>query len=108
MCLLGRGCVYSFDPVGSYQREEYRAGGSAGALLQPLLDNQVEYCVFECRNYMLKAQSLQHRYLCKGRMTHLKQKKVIQPTDLTSFIPNYFKIDPCKQMKLIIYFRVDG
>lgn len=34
--------MYSFDPVGSYQREEYRAGGSAGALLQPLLDNQVE------------------------------------------------------------------
>ena len=46
-CLLlfssfeGRGCVYSFDPVGSYEREAYRAGGSAGAILQPLLDNQV-------------------------------------------------------------------
>ena len=37
----GRGCVYSFDPVGSYEREAYRAGGSAGAILQPLLDNQV-------------------------------------------------------------------
>jgi len=39
----GRGCVYSFDPVGSYQREEYRAGGTAGALLQPLLDNQIGF-----------------------------------------------------------------
>ena len=38
---LGKGCVYSFDPVGSYERETYRAGGSASALLQPLLDNQV-------------------------------------------------------------------
>lgn len=37
----GRGAVYSYDPVGSYEREEYRAGGSAGAILQPLLDNQV-------------------------------------------------------------------
>ena len=38
---IGKGCVYSFDPVGSYERETYRAGGSASALLQPLLDNQV-------------------------------------------------------------------
>lgn len=37
----GKGCIYSFDPVGSYEREEYRAGGSASAMLQPLLDNQV-------------------------------------------------------------------
>ena len=33
--------MYSYDPVGSYEREEFRAGGSAAALLQPLLDNQV-------------------------------------------------------------------
>ncbi|CAH1271529.1 PSMB1 [Branchiostoma lanceolatum] len=37
----GKGCVYSFDPIGSYEREVYRAGGSASALLQPLLDNQI-------------------------------------------------------------------
>lgn len=33
--------MFSFDPVGSYERETYRAGGSASAMLQPLLDNQV-------------------------------------------------------------------
>ena len=33
--------MYSFDPVGSYERETYRAGGSGGNILQPLLDNQV-------------------------------------------------------------------
>lgn len=38
----GRGAVYSFDPVGSYQRDTYKAGGSASAMLQPLLDNQVK------------------------------------------------------------------
>ena len=37
----GKGCVYSFDPIGSYERETYRAGGSGGNILQPLLDNQV-------------------------------------------------------------------
>ena len=41
IAISGKGCVYSFDPVGSYERETYRAGGSASALLQPLLDNQV-------------------------------------------------------------------
>jgi len=37
----GRGCVYSYDPVGHCSKEEYRAGGSSSALLQPLLDNQI-------------------------------------------------------------------
>lgn len=39
--LEGKGAVYSFDPVGSYQRDSFKAGGSASAMLQPLLDNQV-------------------------------------------------------------------
>lgn len=41
-CDPGKGAVYSFDPVGSYQRDSYKAGGSASAMLQPLLDNQVK------------------------------------------------------------------
>lgn len=41
----GKGCVFSFDPVGSYERETYRAGGSASSMLQPLLDNQVSHQV---------------------------------------------------------------
>jgi len=44
LCFIqGRGAVYSFDPVGSYQRDTYKAGGSASAMLQPLLDNQVRF-----------------------------------------------------------------
>ncbi|KAK7815299.1 hypothetical protein U0070_019143, partial [Myodes glareolus] len=39
----GKGAVYSFDPVGSYQRDSFKAGGSASATLQPLLDNQVGF-----------------------------------------------------------------
>ena len=36
-----KGMVYGYDPVGCYDLEPYGALGSAGALLQPLLDNQV-------------------------------------------------------------------
>ena len=39
--LLGSGAVYSFDPVGSYERETCRAAGAAQSLVQPFLDNQV-------------------------------------------------------------------
>ena len=37
----GTGAVYSFDPVGSYERESCRAAGSAQSLIQPFLDQQV-------------------------------------------------------------------
>lgn len=39
--LSGTGAVYSFDPVGSYEREACRAAGAAQSLVQPFLDNQV-------------------------------------------------------------------
>jgi 20S proteasome subunit beta 6 len=41
-CFTGKGIVYSFDPVGSYERQTCRAGGSAASLLQPFLDNQID------------------------------------------------------------------
>ncbi|XP_057381509.1 proteasome subunit beta type-1-like [Daphnia carinata] len=37
----GKGTLYSYDPVGHCEKNRYRAGGAAGAMLQPLLDNQV-------------------------------------------------------------------
>lgn len=37
----GHGAVYSYDPVGSYEREAFRASGSADALLQPVLDSLI-------------------------------------------------------------------
>ena len=39
----GKGCVYSYDPIGSYEREVFRAAGTAGSILQPLLDNQIGF-----------------------------------------------------------------
>jgi len=37
----GRGCLFSYDPVGHCEKNTYIAGGSSCTLLQPLLDNQV-------------------------------------------------------------------
>ncbi|BFG02717.1 proteasome subunit beta type-1-like [Drosophila madeirensis] len=37
----GQGAVYFYDCIGSLQREGYRAEGSAGAMLQPVLDSQI-------------------------------------------------------------------
>ena len=39
----GTGAVYSFDPVGSYERETCRAAGAAQSLVQPFLDNQIYF-----------------------------------------------------------------
>lgn len=39
----GRGVVYSYDPIGHMEKTTYRAGGSAGPLLQPVLDSQVGF-----------------------------------------------------------------
>ncbi|UZJ56981.1 hypothetical protein CBS101457_006301 [Exobasidium rhododendri] len=39
----GKGAVFSFDPVGSYEREFCRAAGAAQSLLQPFLDSQVMF-----------------------------------------------------------------
>ena len=38
----GKGAVYSYDPVGSYERESCRAAGAASSLIMPFLDNQVK------------------------------------------------------------------
>ena len=36
----GKGALYGFDSVGSYERLRCRAGGAAAALIMPFLDNQ--------------------------------------------------------------------
>ena len=42
-----KGLVYGYDPVGSYDSQPYGALGTAGPLLQPLLDNQVGNIFFK-------------------------------------------------------------
>ncbi|KAI8319712.1 N-terminal nucleophile aminohydrolase [Martensiomyces pterosporus] len=39
----GKGAVFTYDPVGNMERVNYQAYGSASALVQPFLDNQVAF-----------------------------------------------------------------
>ncbi|KAM0893105.1 hypothetical protein ACQ4PT_025352 [Festuca glaucescens] len=40
--LEGKGCVYSYDAVGSYERTGYSAQGTGSTLIMPVLDNQLK------------------------------------------------------------------
>lgn len=37
----GKGCVFSYDPVGNYEKRYWSCAGSAGHLIQPFLDSQI-------------------------------------------------------------------
>ncbi|TPX72428.1 hypothetical protein SpCBS45565_g00695 [Spizellomyces sp. 'palustris'] len=39
----GHGAVYSYDPVGNYEKHKWNCSGSAGHLIQPFLDNQIGF-----------------------------------------------------------------
>ncbi|KAJ3296797.1 hypothetical protein HK104_001213 [Borealophlyctis nickersoniae] len=39
----GKGCVFSYDPVGNYEKHHWNCTGSAGHLIQPFLDNQIGF-----------------------------------------------------------------
>ncbi|GAA0176602.1 protease [Lithospermum erythrorhizon] len=38
----GKGCVFTYDAVGSYERVGYSSQGSGGTLIMPFLDNQLK------------------------------------------------------------------
>ena len=35
----GKGALYSYDPAGSYKRDQCSAAGAAASLIMPFLDN---------------------------------------------------------------------
>jgi len=39
---LGKGCVFTYDAVGSYERVGYSSQGSGSTLIMPFLDNQLK------------------------------------------------------------------
>ncbi|KAL6554584.1 Proteasome subunit beta type-1 [Orobanche hederae] len=41
-CFVGKGCVFTYDAVGSYELVGYNTRGSGATLITPLLDNQLK------------------------------------------------------------------
>lgn len=39
---IGKGCVFTYDAVGSYERVGYSSQGSGSTLIMPFLDNQLK------------------------------------------------------------------
>ncbi len=81
----GEGVIYSYDPVGHCEKGKFHAGGSSGALLQPLLDNQVNtLCKFICVLIdILKEAMLSFNCLILIQIAHLNMAiKPDQPLTL--------------------------
>ncbi|KAF5286751.1 hypothetical protein FQA39_LY04174 [Lamprigera yunnana] len=38
-----KGCVYSYDPIGHFEKTMYTSGGTGATLVQPILDNQIGF-----------------------------------------------------------------
>lgn len=83
----GKGAVYSFDPVGSYEREGYRAGGSAASLIQPFLDNQIGFKNIDQSVYpkrqLTKEKAIQ---LAKDAFTSATERDIYTGDNLDLFV----------------------
>lgn len=75
----GSGAVYSFDPVGSYEREACRAAGAAQSLVQPFLDNQV--CLLSAPRRRLASPARRHPILT--RLTPVSADILQEPANRT-------------------------
>ena len=62
----GVGALYSYDYVGSYEREQCRAVGAAASLIMPFLDNQV---------------NLKNQYVPGSGVGHDLQAKAAEPLE---------------------------
>ena len=60
----GKGALYSYDPVGSYEREQCRTAGAAASLIMPFLDNQVNF---------------KNQYIPGSGEGHALQARVVEP-----------------------------
>jgi len=96
---LGTGAVYSFDPVGSYEREACRAAGAAQSLVQPFLDNQASLflsspaLLFRSRSHLFSNTSPSPFGMCAH-------------TRFTEFHPNLYRLakPPSKTLTRCIPF----
>lgn len=105
--LTGTGAVYSFDPVGSYEREACRAAGAAQALVQPFLDNQVRYVrCFPILTRLTPVCICYRRYTSRTskhrRTHHIPYTYRCQTCSLSSLIPSRVRLSVTSRCVLFL------
>lgn len=73
----GRGCVYSYDAIGSHERVTYAASGSGSLLVQPVLDSQVCYSDFSLFVDVFQA-GFKHQKLETREIPQLTQQQAVE------------------------------
>jgi len=93
----GKGALYSYDPVGSFEREQCRAGGAAASLIMPFLDNQVNF-----KNQYVPGSGVGHDLQAK-EATPLPQDTVEQLVRdaFTSAVERHIEVGDGLQMMVI-------
>ncbi|KAK8228087.1 proteasome subunit beta type-1 precursor [Phyllosticta capitalensis] len=93
----GRGALYSYDPVGSYEREQCRAAGAAASLIMPFLDNQVNY-----KNQYVPGSGVGHALTERPREPLPRQdvKELVQDA-FSSAVERHIEVGDGLQMMII-------
>ena len=93
----GKGALYSYDPVGSYEREQCRAAGAAASLIMPFLDNQVNF-----KNQYMPGSGTGHNLQAKAA-TPLSQDHVedLVRDAFTSAVERHIEVGDGLQMMII-------
>lgn len=93
----GKGALYSYDPVGSYEREQCRAAGAAASLIMPFLDNQVNF-----KNQHIPGSGVGHALEAR-KPTALSRKEVeeLVKDAFTSAVERHIEVGDGLQMLVI-------
>ena len=93
----GKGALYSYDPVGSYEREQCRAAGAASSLIMPFLDNQVNF-----KNQYIPGSGVGHNLQAK-QAEPLPMEHVLELVQdaFTSAVERHIEVGDGLQMMVI-------
>ncbi|KAJ9634581.1 Proteasome subunit beta type-6 [Coniosporium apollinis] len=93
----GKGALYSYDPVGSYEREQCRAAGAAASLIMPFLDNQVNY-----KNQYMAGSGVGHELQQRDpRPLERKEVEELVRDAFTSAVERHIEVGDGLQMMVI-------
>ncbi|KAJ3022598.1 Proteasome subunit beta type-1 [Thoreauomyces humboldtii] len=79
----GNGAVYSYDPVGNYEKHKWNCSGSAGHLIQPFLDNQIGFTHQKDKPVLSKERVIE---VTKDAFTSATERDIYTGDNLEMFI----------------------